>query len=65
VAEGQPERRRFGKPKKRFYPWCTYRTARRVYSVEGKQKSVDRHQPLETAIGRALNEPYWNDEETS
>ena len=48
------------KPKKRYYPWCSYRTAKKMYHVEGKYKEEEKNQPLDTALKRALKEPFWD-----
>lgn len=58
---GTTPRRRPHTLRKLYYPWCTYRTAKRVFFVDGKFKDTERHRPLEEAIEKALHEPYWND----
>jgi hypothetical protein len=47
-------------PKERFYPWCSYRTAKKVYRVAGKEREPERTQPFEEALQKALQEPYWD-----
>ncbi len=46
--------------KKRYYPWCSYRTAKRVYRVEGKEKAAENYQPLDEVMKKALKEPFWD-----
>jgi len=46
--------------RKQYYPWCSYRTARRVYRVEGKEKEPERSRPLEEAMQKAVAQPYWD-----
>ena len=48
------------KPKKRYYPWCSYRTAKKLYHVEGKYKEEEKNQPLDAVLKRALKEPFWD-----
>lgn len=54
---GRPPR----KPKKRYYPWGSYKTMCKLYKLEGKvkDKEVDDYIPLEEAIGKLQEEPYW------
>ncbi len=52
--------KRVRKPRKYYYPWCSYRTAKRVYFVEGKFKQEDHYLPFEEVLKLALSEPYWN-----
>ena len=49
-----------GPRRKRFYPWGTYRSMKRVFQLEGKTKKVEGNMQLEDAIQRALKEAYWN-----
>ena len=50
------------KPKKRYYPWGSYRTMKKMYKIEGKvkDKDVEDYIPLETAIGKLQEDPYWD-----
>lgn len=59
-AEGKPSKGHPRRRKKQYYPWCSYRTARRVYHVAGKEKNADRAMPLDTAMEKAQQEPYWD-----
>lgn len=58
--EGGGERRRYGKPRKEYYIWGTYRSLKRLYNLEGKSREGESTQTLDEAMGRALREPYWN-----
>jgi len=50
----------YRRKRKRMYPWCTYRTAKRVYRVEGKQKEEEKSLTLDEAMEKAQKETYWN-----
>lgn len=54
------EGKRKGKKRKIFYPWCSYRTAKRVYNVEGKIREEENHQKFDDVLKRALEEPFWD-----
>ena len=58
--DAKREERRRKPRKKQYYPWCSYRTAKRVYRVEGKEKEAERSRPLEEAMQKAVVEPYWD-----
>jgi hypothetical protein len=45
---------------KKFYPWGTYRSMKRVYHLEGKPKKNDQGIPLDVAMEKALKEAYWD-----
>lgn len=53
---------KFHKARKRYYPWGSYRTMKKLYKIEGKQKEKDTEEylQLETAIAKLQEEPYWN-----
>lgn len=53
-------RRRPRKKKKQYYPWCSYKTAKKVYHVEGKFKGDDEYEKFDTVFEKALVEPYWD-----
>lgn len=44
---------------KRFYPWCTYKTAKKVYAVEGKFIEEPHYEAFETVVDKAVKEAYW------
>lgn len=47
------------KNSKRYYPWCTYKTAKKVYSIEGKFIEELHYESFETVLNKALKQPYW------
>ncbi len=50
------------KPKgfwRKFYPFGTYRSMKRMYKVEGKIKDVEPNKTLEEVLPKALNEAFW------
>lgn len=61
--EEQPQKAKMSvhrRKRKRMYPWCTYRTAKRVYHVEGKQKGEEQPMALDEAMKKAQKEAYWD-----
>lgn len=54
-----------GKPRKRYYPWGTYRTMKKIYRLEGRVPEVEHQITLEDAIQKSLNEPFWDTEQIS
>lgn len=54
-------RGRGGKRDKRFYPWGSYRSMKKVYQVEGKVKRVENGKTLEEILPKALEQAFWND----
>lgn len=59
--EEQPVKgRRPRKKRKRYYPWGTYKSMKRLYRVEGKEKEIENYRPLDDAIVLAVQEPYWD-----
>ena len=51
-------RRRMGD---RFYPWGTYRSLKRVYQLDGKQKRIEGGKTLDEILPKALENAFWND----
>ncbi len=50
------------KPKgfwRKFYPFGTYRSMKRIFKVEGKIKDAEPNKTLEEVLPRALNEAFW------
>ena len=50
------------KRKKRYYPWGSYKTLCKLYSLKGKvkEKETESSIPLPAAIDRLMEEPYWD-----
>ncbi|MDD4319780.1 MAG: hypothetical protein PHW10_05660 [Candidatus Peribacteraceae bacterium] len=46
--------------RRKHYPWGTYRSMKRVFQVEGKQKKQEGNMLLDDAIARAMKEPFWD-----
>lgn len=53
-------KRKGRKPKKRYYPWGSYKTMKKIYRIEGKEKEADQNKPFEEVLQKALNEPFWD-----
>jgi hypothetical protein len=60
VDEEGEKRRKFRKPRKRYYPWGQYRTMKKLYKIEGKQKDAESYIDLDEAMKKAVQEPYWD-----
>ncbi|TSC60647.1 MAG: hypothetical protein Greene041662_198 [Candidatus Peregrinibacteria bacterium Greene0416_62] len=58
IKEG--EVRRPSKPRKRFYPWGTYRSMRKLYKIDGGVTETDRRITLDSAMEKSAKEPFWN-----
>lgn len=54
------DRRPPRKPRKRYYPWGTYRTMKKIYKIEGKVFEAERTTTLDDVMEKALQEPYWD-----
>ncbi|MFA5799465.1 MAG: hypothetical protein WC840_00730 [Candidatus Peribacteraceae bacterium] len=48
---------------RKYFPWGTYRSMRRVYKLEGKVKEPESNRNLEEVLPKALNETFWAWEE--
>lgn len=59
-SKGKEERKFRGKPRKRFYPWGTYRTMKKVYRLEGRVLEEERQITLDQAIEKSMKEPFWD-----
>jgi hypothetical protein len=56
TGEANERRSRFRK----FYPFGTMRSMKRVYHVEGKRKKEQPTSTLDQIMEKALKEPYWD-----
>lgn len=54
------DRRPPRKPRKRYYPWGTYKTMKKIYKIEGKVFEPERTTTLDDVMEKALQEPYWD-----
>ncbi|MBI1813190.1 hypothetical protein HY285_03950 [Candidatus Peregrinibacteria bacterium] len=43
-----------------YFPWGTYRSMKRFFRFEGKQKKVDPDKTLDQVIQKALEQAYWD-----
>jgi hypothetical protein len=59
-GRGGRDRRPPRKPRKRYYPWGTYRTMKKIYKIEGKVFDAERTLTLDDVMEKALQEPYWD-----
>lgn len=44
---------------RKFYPFGTYRSMKRIFKVEGKIKDAEPNKTLEEVLPKALNEAFW------
>ncbi len=59
--KGGRKPREGGRPvRQRFYPWGTYRSMKKIFKVAGKIHEERRSMPLEEAIERCQNDPFWD-----
>ncbi len=57
VVDDKGERKR----RRRYYPWGTFRSMRKLYKIgDWKSAIVDRQITLDEAIEKALKEPFWD-----
>ncbi len=54
--EGKKDRGQFWR---KFYPYGTYKSVKRIYKVEGKIKDAESNKTLEEVLPKALNEAFW------
>ncbi len=45
---------------RKYFPWGTYRSMKRVYRLEGKGKAAEPQRELEDVLPRALSDAYWD-----
>ena len=46
---------------RKFFPWGTYKSMRRIYRLDGKPKDAEPNRTLEEVLPKALKDAYWND----
>lgn len=59
-AKEKEERRGGGPRRKRYYPFGTYRSMKRIYQLEGKPKKREGGLSLDEALQKALKEAFWD-----
>lgn len=47
---------------RKYYPWGTYRSMRKIYKLEGKMKEAEPNRTLEEILPKALKDAFWNTE---
>lgn len=56
--ESKEERRRtWGR---KYYPWGTYKSMRKIYKLEGKQKEPEPNLLFEEVLPKALKDVFWD-----
>lgn len=45
---------------RKFYPFGTYKSMKRIFKVEGKVKDPEPNKTLEEVLPKALNEAFWD-----
>lgn len=48
------------KKKKRYYPWMSYRTAKKMYKIEGKVREEEGNKEFDEVLALALDQPFWD-----
>lgn len=48
------------KKTKRYYPWCSYLTAKRVYNVAGKYIEEGEYESFDAVFTKAIKQTYWS-----
>ena len=46
--------------RKRYYPWGTFRSIKKLYKTHGKEKEVESYKTFNDAMECALQEPFWD-----
>lgn len=60
-AAAKPKGRPVRRPRReRMYPWGTYRSMKRLYKLEGKVIEERPSLPLEEAIAKCQEQPFWD-----
>jgi len=58
--EETPKKGHQRKRKKRFYLWGTYKTMKKLYRIEGKERETEDYIALNKAIDISMEQPYWD-----
>ncbi len=56
---GKPDKKERGQFWRKFYPFGTYKSMRKIYKLEGKVKEAEPNRTFEEVLPRALSEAYW------
>ena len=46
--------------RKRYYPWGTYRSMKKQFRLEGKEKETDSYKELDEAMQLSSEQPFWD-----
>ncbi len=60
-AAAQGKKGRGGGWHRKYYPWGTYRSMKRIYKLEGKMKDPEPNRTLDEVLPKALEQAFWND----
>lgn len=58
--KGKGRGKRRSRNKKQYYIWGTYRSAKKMYNIEGKWREEEENKTFDDALQLALKEPYWD-----
>jgi hypothetical protein len=56
-GDAKSQRRQFFR---KFYPWGTFRSMRRIFKLEGKVKDQEPNKTLDEVLPRAVKETFWD-----
>jgi len=56
----EPTKGRKRRRMKQYFPWGTYRTMKKLFRIEGKEREIENYKPLDEAMSLASNETYWD-----
>jgi hypothetical protein len=57
---GSGDQRERRSRRRRYFPWGTYRSMKRIYKLEGKVRSEPPTSDIHAVIEKALEQPYWD-----
>lgn len=62
--ETKVELRKDGTPRRgfhrKYFPWGTYKSMKRIYKLDGKTKEAEPNKTLEEILPKALESAFWN-----
>ena len=62
---GKEDKKDRGQFWRKFYPFGTYKSMKRIYKLEGKVKEAEPNKTLEQVLPKALSQAFWSWEQTS
>ena len=60
ATDGKPAKR--GGSMRKYYPFGTYKSMKKIYRLDGKGKEAEPNRTLEEVMPKALKEVFWNDD---